>query len=241
MHENPYQAPATYVESEHGQSRLLTSITGLSFGGLCGALGGFAGGAFGGLTYRLRHDIVFGGDGFFGVFERIATPTEFALFHGTVGAFILALVGCVFGALWGFRAADSRLGALSIIAFSFAGLLTGLLIGSSLTDKHYFLRRFMEGPFASALLCCTTAAIAWIAFCNRMNNVASDTTRCMTLFLRTTSAIAAGFLSVCATIIFFNIGTDILQVASRFGGIAAICGLSMLIWKQQRLMIKRPS
>lgn len=238
MDVNPYESPIeTCNGSNHSEPRLLYALTGFLFGGLCGASGGVVGGALGGLTYRLAHDVS-EGVGVFGLFESIDTPADFAIFRGTLVASLLTLFGCVLGAICGVRLPRHHLGVRAIIVFSVAGLLIGFFSGATLTTEKYFIRRFVEGPVTSALTGCVAASIAWTAFSNRMNNVASDATKCSKLLLFTASIIAAVTLSFCAVIVFFEKGTNVLQVGCRFGAIVAIGFLAILLWKQRRLLFK---
>jgi hypothetical protein len=124
---NPYEAPIEALDEKQSQAHLVLTTIGLLFGGLCDPLGGFVGGALVGLTYRLFHDISFGGDGILGLFERVDTPLEWALFHATLGTFPLALLGFVFGSIHGLCAARIRFGVGGILDYWSACLTASLL------------------------------------------------------------------------------------------------------------------
>jgi len=236
---NPYESP---VEVEHHQavpvySPLVLGMLGLSMGGLCGAVGAFVGGGLAGFTYRLFHDVVYGGAGIFGLFGRTATPMDFALFHGTLAVLPLALGGGVLGCIQGFRAARRQLGVLGIACFAFGGLLVGVLNGGAATNTpSNFVSHFIEGPLAGGIYGATTAAIAWCVFRNRINAIALRSKNCQVNALLVALLVIFGSLLILfGTTLGLGSGTEALQVVMQFAAImllAIICGIVWLLRKR---------
>jgi hypothetical protein len=237
---NPYQTPADLIGKQTAPSQpwLILALVGLSLGMLCASFGAFIGGGLSGYTYRTFHDVVRGGGGIFGLFNRKATPVDFALFHGTLAVLPLTFCGAVLGFLQGVRAARCRLGNLGIFVFAVAGLVLGLLNGALATGgPAKVVPQFVEGPLAGGLFGATTAALAWLIFRLRMNVVAQrPKDQQVTILLVTLLAISGPLLVLLAMIPVFAWGSDALQIVMRFATIillAVVCGIVLSLLKRR--------
>ncbi len=227
------KSPST--ESETTASRTTLGLAGMAFGGLCGAFGGFLGGAFGGCTYRLFHDCVYGGGGIFGLFVRLATPLDFALFHGMLLALSLGVFGSVLGAFQGIRVARVPMGILGVILFGIAGALAGLLSGIMATNGVNVLRQFVEGPLGGASYGAVMSLYAWMVFRRRVISLARQTRDEQVSFAYFAWLVVVGaFFVSCVAIQTLKLGTDTLQLSARFGAIMSVGACFLVarsLWK----------
>jgi hypothetical protein len=245
MKSNPYESPAPPLDSmanDESPSRSAMPITGLFFGGACGFVGGLIGGALGGATYRLMHPSVIGTGGWFGLFEKIATPLDFALFFGVSAAIGLALFGVFLGTVQGARAARWSFGNDGIIAFSIAGLIIGLMIGILATGvmPARMASHFLEGPLASAVFGALSAGASWAFFSRRMNSLSQLSGERQTSFLcSVVLTILGAMLLTSGTIPALELGTPDLQMAMRFATILILGIASPILWFQWKQIVSR--
>lgn len=176
---NPYQPSPQplQLDSRRPRVKFLCAAAATASGLICGSLAGFVGGGLVGFTYRLLHDVVAGGDPILGVFERVANPLDFALYHGTIAAIPLGTWGAVLGLIEGIRA-PRPFDLLGMIAFSAGSLLVGLINGAYLTGGPERLsRHLLEGPIAGALFGLVTGCVAWLLFRRVINATRTMTQR----------------------------------------------------------------
>jgi len=161
MDKNPYSSPShsASASEESRPWRPRNLILGFFIGGSWGAVAGFLGGALCGLIFRLFHDVVHGGVPIFGT--RLATPMDFALYHGTLAAFALCVIGALIGCAQGVFVSAARI--FGLFLFVGSGMLVGLLNGGFVTGgPGYVIPYFLEGPLSGGLAGGGAAMFVWM-------------------------------------------------------------------------------
>jgi hypothetical protein len=227
MDSNPYASPVASSAANEAipfWRRIQVAFAGLLCGGLCGAITGFVAGSLNGLIYRLMHDVTWGGAGIFGLFERVSTPIDFALYHGTTAAVPLLLIGCSLGFFQGLSAARRPLGLLGIVGFASLNALIGALNGADATGgPDRLLRQVIEGPLTGILLGAALGTLAWWCFRIRINDISQSSRSQLGAFNRAMLLIDFGALLLFVGMVpVLYLGPGSRQLAKSFGMIALL-------------------
>jgi hypothetical protein len=164
------------------------------------------------------HNVSWGGSGVFGLFKTVSTPLDFALYHGTVAAVLILLIGSLLGLVQGFSAARRPLGLLGIVGFGSLNGLVGAFNGADATGgSDRLLRQAIEGPVTGALLGVALGTLAWWVFRKQINRLARSSRDQLGAFNRAMLLVDFGALLLAAGAIpVLHLGPSSPEIAQSF-------------------------